>query len=159
MGKSKRSTPQKPRPDFPLFPHARGYWAKKVLGRLHYFVKRVDDPKGKAALDKWLEQKDDLLAGRTLRVAGNGLTIRDLCHRFLSVKQAKMESGELSPATFADHHATCALIVKAFGRTRLVADLDASDFEHLRRRMARRWGPVTMANEVRRQSTVSFAPR
>ena len=64
----------KPRPDFPLFPHARGYWAKKTLGKLHYFGKVVDDPKGTAALDLWLDQRDDLLAGRTPRVKRDGLS-------------------------------------------------------------------------------------
>ena len=154
MVRAKDNTVAKPRKDFPLFPHARGYWAKKVRGRLVYFGKVADDPKGKAALDKWLNQKDDLLAGRTPRVAGDGLTIRDLCNRFLTAKQGKMDSAELSPATFADHHATCALIVKSFGPTRLVSDLDAGDFERFRRSMARRWGPVTLANEVRRVRTV-----
>ena len=31
---------EKPRPDFPFFPHAAGYWAKKGRGRLHYFTLR-----------------------------------------------------------------------------------------------------------------------
>ena len=84
------SKARKPRPDFPLFPHATGRWAKKVRGRLVYFGKVADDPKGQAALARWLEQKDDLLAGRTPRVAGDGLTVRDLCNRFLSNRQAKM---------------------------------------------------------------------
>ena len=154
MPKPKPTTPQKPRKDFPLFPHARGYWAKKVKGQIRYFGKVADDPKGQAALDKWLEQRDDLLAGRTPRVAGDGLAIRDLCNRFLTAKQGKLESAELSAATFADHHATCARIIKAFGPTRLVADLDASDFERFRRSMAKGWGPVTLANEVRRVRTV-----
>ncbi len=154
MAKPKPTRVGKPRPDFPLFPHATNRWAKKIKGRLHYFGPVSTDPKGQAALNKWLEQRDDLLAGRTPRVAGDGLTIRDLANRFLTAKKGKLESGELSPATFADHHATCALIVKAFGPRRLVADLDAADFEQLRRSMARRWGPVTVANEVRRVRTV-----
>jgi integrase len=154
MAKSKPTTPQKPRPDFPLFPHASGRWAKKVRGTFRYFGKVADDPKGQKALEKWLADKDDLLAGRTPRVAGDGLSIRDLCNRFLTAKQGKLESGELSPATFADHHATCARIIKAFGPTRLVTDLDASDFERFRRSMAKGWVPVTLANEVRRIRTV-----
>ncbi len=52
----------KPRPDFPLFPHATGRWAKKVRGKLRYFGKVADDPHGEKALDLWLAQKDALLA-------------------------------------------------------------------------------------------------
>jgi len=150
MVKEKLTTSKKPRPDFPFFPHARGYWAKKVRGRLHYFGKVADDPDGKVALDKWLDQRDALLAGRTPRVSGDGLTIRDLCNRFLSNRQDKMRAGELSPVSFADYHGACSRIVKAFGATRLVGDLDAADFEQFRRSMARGRSPVTLANEIRR---------
>ena len=57
--------PTKPRPDFPLFPHARGYWAKKVRGQLRYFGKIAGDPKGEIAVNLWLDQKDALLAGQS----------------------------------------------------------------------------------------------
>ncbi len=39
------SKPTKPRPDFPLFPHATGRWAKKVQGTLLYFGPTKGDPK------------------------------------------------------------------------------------------------------------------
>jgi len=144
----------KPRPDFPLFPHARGYWAKKVRGCLVYFDKVADDPKGEAALHKWLDQKDDLLAGRTPRVHHDGLTVRDLCNAFLTAKQQLVDSRELSPRTFSDYFATCERLCSAFGKRRFVEDLAAEDFEHLRAALAKKWGPVAIGNEVNRVRVV-----
>jgi integrase len=150
--KTRRGTDKvrKPRSDFPLFPHARGYWAKKVRGELHYFGKVADDPEGTAALDLWLDQRDDLLAGRTPRVKREGLTVRELADRFVVNRRTKMESGELAAVSFQDYYATCKRIIDAFGPNRLVADLDASDFERFRASMAKGWSPVTLANEIQR---------
>jgi integrase len=144
----------KPRPDFPLFPHAAGYWAKKVRGKLHYFGKVAVDPKGEAALNLWLDQRDDLLAGRTPRVHPEGLTVRDLANRFLNNRRDKLGSGALAVISFRDYYATCERIVKAFGPNRLVADLDAADFERFRASMAKDWSPVTLGNEIQRVRVV-----
>jgi hypothetical protein len=79
---SKSATlPKKPRPDFPLYIHGpkdqpqRCRWAKKVRGKPYYFGKFTDDAGGVEALQLWLDQKDDLLAGRTPRAKREGLTI------------------------------------------------------------------------------------
>ena len=41
--------PAKPHPDFPLFAHAAGVWAKKVKQRLHYFGPWADPEGAEAA--------------------------------------------------------------------------------------------------------------
>ena len=97
MARPKPTRVGKPRPDFPLFPDATNRWAKKVRGKLHYFGPVSTDPKGRAALDRWPEPKDALLASRTLRVAGDGLTIRDLCNRFLTAEPGKLEPANYRP--------------------------------------------------------------
>jgi hypothetical protein len=147
----KSDKPKKPRPDYPLFAHATRRWAKKIRGKLHYFGP-WSDPEG--SLQKYLDQKEDVLAGRTPRVRRDGLTIRDLVNRFLTSKRMLLDSGELAPRTWAVYHATCERITKAFGLSRLVIDLAADDFERYRSALAKKWGPVALGNEIQRVRVV-----
>ncbi len=140
----------KPRPDFPLFPHATGRWAKKVRGKHHYFGNVADDPEGQKALEQWLDQKDALLAGRTPRVKAEGLTVHDLVNGFLEAKRHLVDTREITERTFAELFATCQRIGDNFGWDRLVVDLAAEDFDRLRRRVAKQWGPLRLGNEIQR---------
>ncbi len=139
--------PRKPYPDFPLFPHAAGVWAKKIRGKHHYFGP-WDDPDG--ALQRYLDQRDDLYAGRTPRVTPDGLTVRDLFNRFLISKRHMVDTGEITRRTFLDYHATCRRVGVEVGLDRLVVDLASDDFEQLRHTLARTLGPVALGNEIRR---------
>ena len=53
---ARQSTRKKPAGKFPLTLHRTSQWCKKVRGKLLYFGK--DE---KAALNRWLDEKDELL--------------------------------------------------------------------------------------------------
>lgn len=143
---------KKPRPDFPLGIHrGNGSWCKKVKGRVFYFGKVADDPKGKAALALWLKQKDDLYAGRTPgadKQDPNDLTIVELANAFLTYKEGRRDLGELCPRTFLGHHRTCATLIKVFGREQRVTALQPLDFDRLRTYLAKRQKAVGLANDI-----------
>jgi len=139
-----RTKPTKPHRDFPLYAHASGQWAKKIRQHVHYFGAWADP---QAALQVYLRQKDDLLAGRTPS-NGDGLTIKALANSFLNSKKRLVECGEIRKSTFQDYHDTCKRIVKVFGSNALVSSLRPLDFEKLRSDFARTHGPVTLCGDI-----------
>jgi integrase len=140
-----RHKPAKPYPEFPLFAHATGRWAKKIRGSMHYFGQWADPD---AALTKYLDQKDALHAGKRPRSDSDALTVKELANHFLNAKQSLVDTGELSPRTWAEYKTTTDLLVANFGKQRLVSDLDPQDFAKLRNKMARKWGPHRLAKII-----------
>ncbi len=100
------------------------------------------------------EQKDDLLAGRVPRGNREGLTVQELVNHFLTAKEQQRDAGDISPRSFADYVATGKRVAAAFGIKRLVDDLDATDFQALRARFAKQWGPHRLGGEVQRVRTL-----
>jgi len=150
----KSGRPDKPYKDFPLYAHNNGQWAKKVRGMTRLFGVWADP---QAALDLWLEQKDDLLAGREPRATGEGLTVNTLVQKFLEAKDHLRKSGELEDRSFEDYKLTGTKLIEVFGRGRLVADLFPNDFARLRKEFAkgqgkkrRGHGANTLANDIGR---------
>src|SRR3954471_2523744 len=129
MGKSSSSRtsrkspekPKKPYAEFPLTPHASGKWQKKIRGSIYYFgswakresgkLVRVEGDGWKKALEEYKQVADDLHAGRTPRVQAGGLTVADLCNRFLTSKLRKVEEGELTSRLFAEYKEVTTLCV------------------------------------------------
>jgi hypothetical protein len=130
----KASRPKKPYGTFPLSPHPSGKWQKKIRGSIYYFGRwanrvngtlvRIDGDGWKEALEEYKLVADDLHAGRTPRVQNpDGLTLADLCNRFLTARLRKQESGDLGPRMFQDYKEATDLLVSAFGGGRIVEDL------------------------------------
>ena len=135
--------PSKPYRDFPLFPHANGLWAKKIKGDHKYFGK-WDDP------DAALERYKAFVEGRSI----GDPTIKELVNAFLRFKEAALESGELSPRSFRDYHRTCTHLVEFFGRAQVVEELRPEDFGRYRKHLSKKFGLVSLTNEVNRSRIV-----
>lgn len=146
--------PAKPSPDFPLFPHANGTWAKKIRGKLHYFGPWGDPG---TALARYEAEKDDLHAGRhprTTPAQREEATVKDVANAFLNHKLDKQEAGELSPHTFTKYRQVCDLLVDRFGKSRLVSDLRGEDFAGLKNHMTSRWGPLRVWDVIQHVRSV-----
>lgn len=145
--RGKPGRPKRPK-NFPLYAHAVGYWAKKIRGKVRYFGSWRDDPQGERALALWLEQRDDLLAGREPKAKADSLTVADLVNHFLSSKQRLVTTGEIQQTTWDEYYLVCRDIVGHFGKRRRVADLAAGDFERLRAAFAEHVGPTRLGKLV-----------
>src|SRR5947207_662647 len=102
MAHSRSATlPKKPRPDFPLYVHAKDRWAKKVKGKVHYFGRATADPLGKVALAEWQRVKDYLLDERAPPLKDDSrLTIAEMVNHFLTFKKSRVDSGEITLRTW-----------------------------------------------------------
>lgn len=136
--------PEKPYPEFPLFPHATKRWAKKIRGKMHYFGPWAD---WEGALAKYEAQKDALHAGRTPRADVSGNTVKDMVDAFLVAKRAALNNREITHRTYEVYEAACTRIVEHF-RKRLLADIGIADFAALRSKLAKRWGLKTLGNAI-----------
>lgn len=137
--------PARPYPDFPLFAHASGRWAKKIRGRTVYFGKWAEPD---AALQKYLDQKDDLHAGRTPRAETAALVVKDLVNAFLADKTTLVTTGELTPRSWDEYKAAGDMLVEQFGKRRLITDIGPDDFSKLRAEMSSRWGLHRIAKNI-----------
>lgn len=148
---TKPSKPAKPSPNFPLYAHTSGQWAKRIKGRLCYFGSWRHDPTGQAALEQYEREAQYLRRGETppdADVSGSGCTVRELVNSFMDAKQAAVDAGDLAPRTLADYWATAKLLADHFGRNRKIADLRPVDFRRFRAALAKRYNTTSMKSQI-----------
>lgn len=132
-GQTKGKPKPKVRKDYPLTWHPAGQWCKRVLGKLHYFGA---DPE--KALQRWADEKDDLLAGRKPRKRKRSqYTLDEAVNLFLDHVEAQVKGGDKSPRWYEDMKSTGKLIFEALGRSWSAESLTHEDFAVLRERLAR----------------------
>lgn len=166
--KGKCTVPAKPYPDFPLFAHQTGRWAKKIRKQMRFYgrwgrmsggiVVPVDDVqdsanKALAEFQRCYPYHSDGREAPNIDEA-DYLTLKELVNKFLLNKKNRMESRELSSQSFDDYFRTCDTLIEKFGRSRRVDDLRPQDFESLRKSMAVGCNVVTLRNKVNRARVV-----
>jgi hypothetical protein len=130
--------PEKPSPDFPLYAHGKGRWAKKINGKIKYFG-HWDDPDGALA-----EYQDSI---RIKLTRSTGLSIGDACNLFLLSKRSSVESKTLSLRTFNDYKRTCKRLIESLGRDRTIQTLRPLDFLAYKTSFSKTNNPVSVGHE------------
>lgn len=147
---TKGPRPEKPYPEFPLFAHASGKWAKKIKCKTCYFG-RWEDPAGALAEYGAFVAKtaqDATPAADAPREPK--LTIGEACELFLESKKQMKDSLENLPRTYADYARTCDRVRAFWGDAREVESLAPKDFSAYKKWRAETCNVVTVGNEVTR---------
>jgi len=143
--------PSKPYPDFPLYAHASGRWAKKIRGRTHFFGPWRD---WQSALERFQFENDYLQQGKTPPPMNQtALTVGELVNKLLEHREAKVQSGELARRTWDDYKRVGKLLVASLGRHTTVESLTPADFAKLRQELSGRLGLVALGNTIGRIKT------
>jgi len=144
--------PAKPRPDFPLFPHASGKWAKKIAGKLRYFGRWADPDGALAEYQSHLAgvQKDS----KPPRPAIRGLPLADACNLFLMSQRDRFDQREIASRTYREYVRTCKRLLEFWGRDRRIETLLPEDFTQYKVELSKTCNLVSVGNEVTRVKTL-----
>lgn len=138
--------PRKPSKTFPLFPHANGQWARKILGKLHYFGKWNDVD---AAIAKYEKEHAYLFAGKIPPVSAG--TVASVVKAFLDTKSAAVETGNLTQRSYDEYEKTCDIILAVLGKSTPLDGIGREELTRLRLQLAKgRNGKVRSAVSQKR---------
>lgn len=96
--------------DCPLFLHRNGQWAKKVRGKLRYFGTDLD-----AAMKRWANEKDHLLAGYDPPRIDGKPTLAELANLYLANSQERVATGEVRADHTHENKIVLEMVITAVG--------------------------------------------
>ena len=138
--------PQKPYAEFPLTAHANRQWCKKIRGKVHFFGVWADPD---AALAKYLDERDDLQAGRIpRRLSATTLTVGDTVNLWLKRCDDLRGAGELESVTLNEYIRIGRQIVEHFGRNTDPEQLRPTDFASFRLKVAAKYSQTRITKIV-----------
>lgn len=150
-------TTTKPYPEFPLFPHQNGQWAKTIEGSTYYFGAVSEDYR--KALKRYCEVRDSIKAGRKIPrkiTGGEGFSVSvcDLMDSFLAARDKDVENGTLRKASWNEYLRTARRIVDCLEKDTPLAELTPESFQELRQSFTKGLNATSQRNEVARARVI-----
>lgn len=151
---------EKPRDDFPLFPHRNGQWAKKIKGKLFYFGKWENPVEAER---KYLRDKPFLELGveapkpqKLVVVAKTtkGMRIVDGINLFLTDAKRRMQSKDLGVRSFKDLKSTAGRILEAIDRESIIDEIPPSEWAKVKKRFGKGTNATTVSSEITRAKII-----
>jgi hypothetical protein len=139
-----KAKPSKPYPDYPLFAHAMGYWAKSIKGKVHYFG-RWNDPDG--ALEKYLKAKQSIDQGLLMPKINS---LGDAAEAWISHKRQEKKKGALSSQTLQEYKRISKRIVECIGANVPLDDISESHITTLHSSLDGDCAAKTAQNNIRK---------
>ncbi len=126
--------PPKPFPDFPLYAHGNGQWAKMVEGKRRYYGPWANP---QAALKKFYRDQE-----------GTPDTLKTCVEKYVASRGQLQESGDISQRHVKDIQATLNRLVAIVGN-KLMGRLESADFGLWRTEVAKtNKSPVALGNHI-----------
>ena len=125
MAKAPRQKPAKPWPTFPLTPHARGQWVKKIHGKLHWFGPWED---ADGAHQRYLAKAKSLHAGESPPADPAFASVKEIANRFLALKLAESNEGKIVKSWYAAYFQAAERFTRFVGASTLVSELTPDHF-------------------------------
>jgi integrase len=139
----------KPHPDFPLYQHKTGQWAKRIAGKVRYFGSWKADPDGLSAMLEYQRRLPWLLKGREppAEASGSG-TVQYLMNLYLTQKKRLLQAREIQASSYEKYKRLAIVVRDFFGKATSIRSLVESDYERLREHLAETRGPEALRTDL-----------
>jgi integrase len=127
---TKVKKPAKPYPDFPLYPHRNGQWAKTICTKECYFGSWKTGT-WQEAYEKFKQDAPSLFAGNVPEPRYDCATIGDMVNRFLHFAKLKVQSGRLRSRTWTEYEGYGKMLIEVIGRDFPLSAVGPATFEHI----------------------------
>jgi integrase len=115
----------------PLNQHTNGQWYKKYRGRYFYFGTDLD-----AALKRWCDEKDYILAGKPVPNSSADPSIVELANLFIANRKNKIADGSIEARTVEDYESTIQRLIGIVGKECRPQHLRPLDFAGIKAKLA-----------------------